>query len=399
MTDGGTMTTDGATTQPMGPASSWTTSATSDRAAYLAVALSPGIGIARLHSILKACSTPRGALAAPLAFLSTIPGISRAAATALSERTIADGERVLVEAARLGAIALIPEDPFFPSSLREISDAPPVLFAKGRLELISRPAVAIVGSRDHSAYGAEVCRLVAGAAASAGITVVSGMARGLDAIAHQAALEAGGTTIGILGNGLGVVYPTANRALYDCVGTDGLILSEFPPGERPHAGSFPRRNRLISGLSRVTVVIEAAHGSGALITASTALDQGRDVMAVPGPITSATSAGANALLRDGAEPLLEVADLLSHYPECDLATRLPARPPASARPPAAVPRVTIPPELAPVAACLGAELVHIDAIALVTKLPPGDCLAMLAQLELIGAVEQRPGGLFRLARA
>ncbi|MGE5927902.1 MAG: DNA-processing protein DprA [Gemmatimonadota bacterium] len=305
-----------------------------------------------------------------------------------------------MDAAKLGAITLLPDDALFPPQLREIPDAPAALFAKGRLELLGRAAVAIVGSRDHSPYGAEVCRMIAGAAAQAGISVVSGMARGLDAVAHQAALEAGGTTIGILGNGLGVVYPAANRSLYERVGTEGLLLSEFPPGERPQAWSFPRRNRLISGLARVTVVVEAAHGSGALITGGTALDQGRDVMAVPGPITSRTSAGANALIRDGAEPLLEVADLLAHYPES-----LPASAPrfSGAAPPApplpVQPAVTIPPELAPVAHCLGAAPVHIDAIVMVSGLPPGDCLAALAQLELLGAVEQRPGAHFCLARA
>lgn len=379
----------------MGPASTWTTTATSDRAAYLAVALSSGIGIGRLHSILQACSTPHGALAAPFEFLCAIPGLSRSAATALAARILADGERVLVEAARLGAVALLPDDALFPAGLTDIQDSPTVLFAKGRLELLSRPAVAIVGSRDHTGYGAEVSRTVAEAAAAAGIAVVSGMARGLDAIAHQAALDAGGATIGILGNGLGVIYPAANRELYDAVGTGGLLLTEFPPGERPQAWNFPRRNRLISGLARVTAVIEAAHGSGALITAGTALEQGRDVMAVPGPITSPTSAGANALIRDGAEPLLEIADLLAHYPEC---ASVDAHATPRARPtpaPAQQPMIAIPAPLAPVASCVGRELVHIDAISIVSGLPPGDCLAALAQLELLGAIEQRPGGMFR----
>lgn len=380
----------------MGPASSWTTSTASDRAAYLAVALSPGIGIERLHAILQSCATPRGALSAPFAFLCTIPGLSRPAATALAERSVADGERVLVQAAKLGAVALLPDDALFPPSLREIRDAPTLLFAKGRLELLARPAVAIVGSRDHSPYGAEVCRMIAVAAARAGITVVSGMARGLDAIAHQAALDAGGPTIGVLGNGLGVVYPAANRLLYDRVGTEGLLVTEFPPGERPHAGSFPRRNRLISALARVTVVAEAAQGSGALITAGTALEQGRDVMGVPGPITSPTSSGVNALLRDGAEPLLEIADLLAHYPD-SAGPPIPAAMPAPPEQKRLTPRVEVPREFAPVAACLGSELVHIDAIAMVSGLPPGDCLAALAQLELLGAVEQQPGGLFRFA--
>ena len=183
---------------------------------------------------------------------------------------------MLDEVERAGGRALLATDPEFPALLRHIPDPPPVLFALGDLGLLDRPAVAIVGSRDHSAYGAEVCRERSpGRPPPAGLVVVSGMARGLDAVAHAAALDAGGATIGVLGNGLGVIYPAANRALYQRVAADGLLLTEFPPGERPHVGSFPRRNRLISGLARVTVVVEAAEGSGALITAGAALDQGR----------------------------------------------------------------------------------------------------------------------------
>src|SRR5690606_32088757 len=273
------------------------------------------------------------------------------------------------------------------------------------------PAVAIVGSRDHTAYGADVCRMIARAAAGCGVTVVSGMARGLDAVAHRSALEAGGATIGVLGNGLGVIYPAANRELYEAVGGAGLLLTEFPPGERPFPGSFPRRNRLISGLAQVTVVAEAAQGSGALITAGTALDQGRDVMAVPGPITSRTSAGTNAPLRDGAEPPLSMEDLLAHFPGAvDTALEPGGRAPSAAgrhapvtgptatitsAPPAEPAPVPIPAEFSAVAGCLGRELVHIDAISIVSGQPPGEVLAVLAQLELIGAVEQHPGGLFR----
>ena len=215
----------------------------------------------------------------------------------------------------MGGRVLLFDDPEYPPSLRVIPDAPPVLFVQGGLSLLDPPAVAIVGSRDHTAYGGEVGRKLAWGAASAGLVVVSGMARGLDAVAHSAALDAGGGTIGVMGNGLGVVYPAANRRLYSRVERRGLLLTEFPPGERPSAGSFPRRNRLISGLARVTVVVEAARGSGALITAGTALDQGREVMAVPGNITSPTSTGANELIRDGATPLLTIEDLLRHYPE------------------------------------------------------------------------------------
>ena len=260
-----------------------------ERAAYVALALTPGIGAVRMSALLSHFQTATSAVSAPLASLCVVPGITRAAATAIAETSLSAGERALAAVDAIGASCLLPDDPRFPAALKEIPDPPTLIFARGRVELLRLAGVAIVGSRDHSAYGAEVCREVAREAAAAGVAVVSGMARGLDAIAHTAALDAGGATIGLLGNGLGVVYPAANRVLYRRVAEEGLLLTEFPPGERPGVGAFPRRNRLISGLARVTVVIEAAEGSGTLITVGTALAQGRDVMAVPGNISSPTS--------------------------------------------------------------------------------------------------------------
>ncbi len=228
--------------------------------------------------------------------------------------------RVLAAAERTGAETLVPEDDRYPAMLRTIPDPPAVLFTKGKLDLLTRPAVAIVGSRDHSRYGEEVCRALSRAAAGAGLVVVSGMARGLDAVAHTAALEAGGGTIGVLGSGIGFIYPASNGALYERIEREGLLLSEIPPGDRPHKGSFARRNRLISGLARVTVVVEAARESGTLGTVQWAQHQGRDVLVVPGPITSPVSVGTNGLLRDGAGPLLELRDLLDLYPELEART-------------------------------------------------------------------------------
>jgi DNA processing protein len=286
-----------------------------ERAAYIALALTPGVGAARMTALLSNFQSARGALSAPFALLCMVPGINRAVATAIADASLEAGQRTLAAIEAAEAHCLLPTDPAFPAAFAEIPDPPTLLFGQGDLSLLTRPAVAVVGSRDHSAYGAEVCREVTMRAAEAGLVVVSGMARGLDAVAHTAALDAGGSTIGILGNGLGVIYPAANRILYRRVAETGLLLTEFPPGERPMVGAFPRRNRLISGLARVTVVIEAAEGSGTLITVGTALAQGRDVMAVPGNISSSTSIGTNRLIRDGAEPLLEVEDLLAHYPE------------------------------------------------------------------------------------
>jgi DNA processing protein len=284
-----------------------------------------------------------------------------------------------------------------------------------------------VGSRDHTAYGAEICRTLATAAARRGIVVISGMARGLDAVGHVAALDAGGSTIGVLGNGLGVVYPAANRALYERVAAQGLLITEFPPGERPSVYTFPRRNRLISALARATVVVEAASGSGALITADAALEQGREVLAVPGNITSHTSVGTNRLIRDGAVPILEVADLLGLYPEAvgreggkadgaDRAVETDGADEAdeadraheadvfgeavrrSAGPPIEdLSLSTFTPTERRILTALGSVPLLIDDLAARAELPVPDALAGLFTLELAGRVEQWPGGLFARA--
>ena len=363
-----------------------------ERVAYLTLTQVPGMGSARLKNLLAVCSTARGAHSAPFEFLCTVPGVSRALATALKETPLETGRAIFEHAARLGAKVLVPDDAEYPALLREIPDPAPVLFALGDEALLGQPAAAIVGSRDHSAYGADVCRGISIVAAAAGVVIVSGMARGLDAVAQTAALDCGGSTIGVLGNGLGVTYPAANRALYDRVAKKGLLLTEFPPGERPHAGSFPRRNRLISGLCRVTVVVEAARGSGALITAGTALDQGREVMAVPGNITSPVSVGTNELIRDGAAPLLEPGDLLQHFPE--LAARLPPTSILAAASTRPLPEGLSADERQ-LAELLNGEAIHPDQLAERVQRPISEVLGLLSGLEIAGVVEQRPGRVFR----
>ena len=360
-----------------------------ERLAYLALTQVPGMGPVRLQLLLSTFGSALGAHSAPFAHLRALPGFSRAVATALKATPLAAGRTTAEAAAKLGAEVLVPTDPEYPPLLAHIQDPPPVLFALGNTALLHGSAAAIVGSRDHSAYGATVCRSLSAAAAGAGVVIVSGMARGLDAVAHLAALDAGGTTIGVLGNGLGVIYPAANRVLYERVGRDGLLVTEFPPGERPNVGSFPRRNRLISGLCRVTLVIEAAVGSGALITAGAALDQGREVMAVPGNITSVVSAGSNRLIRDGAAPVLEAADLLQHFP--DLAA-VPARTAAQLSRP--LPDALLPEERE-LAGLLGTDTVHPDELAARSRRPIGEVLALISGLEIAGVIEQCPGRLFR----
>ncbi|HTK43513.1 MAG TPA: DNA-processing protein DprA [Gemmatimonadales bacterium] len=362
-----------------------------ERTAYVTLALTPGIGAARLADLLAACGSALGALAAPFAFLRSIPGMTAAAATAVRNAKPADGEGVLAAVRELGAETLLPGDELFPAAVGQIDEPPVLVFAAGNLSLLGRPSAAIVGSRNHTPYGAAACRTIASAFARAGGCVVSGMARGLDAVAHHAALEVGGGTIGVLGNGLGVVYPAANRKLYDAMAERGLLLTEFPPGERPHAGSFPQRNRLISGLARAAVVVEAAPGSGALITANFALEQGKEVLAVPGPITSPTSIGTNRLIRDGATPILDPVDLFHHFPELEAAGCWAAWPDPSTP----TPSDRLPADDIALAEAVGFEPVHIDVLAERLRRPPGELLGALFTLELAGVVVQQAGGLFR----
>jgi DNA processing protein len=371
-----------------------------ERAMYVALAMTPGIGPQRLATVLEACHSALGAHSAPFAFLSALPGFSRAGATAIKQARPEDGRAILEAAARLGATSVLTRDPAYPERFRHLADPPPLLFLAGDSALVDRPAVAIVGSRDHTTYGAEVCRTLAGELAAAGIVVVSGMARGLDAIAHIGALEARGGTIGVLGNGLGVVYPAANRDLYDRVRDRGLLLTEFPPGERPSVYTFPRRNRLISALAQVTVVVEAALGSGALITAECALEQGKDVMAVPGNVTSHTSSGTNRLIRDGAAPVLEVADVLRLYDEVAGSPRTQFHseekapdPPPKSLGPAVDPTLT--PEQRVLLSALQSGPLGLDDLVQQSGLEVPQALAGLLTLELAGQVEPGTGGRYR----
>jgi DNA processing protein len=355
---------------------------TSADLAYVALALTPGIGRARLDNLLARFEYPVDVLRASQDDLEAVPGISCAAATALRHASLARAARLVRRAADLGGRVLTPGDPAFPPALKEIPERPALLFAAGDIELFTRPAVAIVGSRSHTRYGGEVARHLAGGCARAGLVVVSGMARGIDALAHAAALDAGGGTIGVLGNGLGVVYPAANRALYDRVREHGALLTEFPPGERPQVGSFPRRNRLVSGLARATLVIEAREKSGALVTVDAALSQGREVLAVPGPITSPLSVGCNRLIQHGAKPALGLRDVLEEY---GIALEN-------------APGARLPNDLTDderrVLAALDTEELHVDRVAEALDADPSLVLATLTSLEIRGLVRREPGQVF-----
>jgi DNA processing protein len=360
--------------------------------ATLALSLVPAIGSQRLRTLIRAFGSAQAALDAPQSKLASVWGIGPAAATAIKAASADDGARVLERLAALGARVLLAGQPAFPASLIEIPDAPAVLYVWGDMSLLTRPAVAMVGSRNHTSYGAEAARLLAGAVAQRAV-IVSGMARGIDAIVHTAALDAGGNSIGVLGNGFGVVYPAANRALYDRMVAHGCLVTEHPPGERPHAGSFPRRNRIISGLSRAVVVIEADLKSGALVTTDCALAQGRDVLAVPGPILSRTSAGCNKLIQQGATLVLTAADILEAV---GLAAGLREFGLALSTPAPRVPPIDLTGLELTLWNRMTLEPQHVDALVSSAGTAPADVLGALTDLELRGLVRQGPGMLFGL---
>ena len=274
------------------------------------------------------------------------------------------------------------DDPDFPQELLALGDAPPALFFVGRRELLNRPALAIVGSRSATPAGIENARAFAQALADAGLTIVSGLALGIDAGAHRGALEGRGSTIAVVGTGLDRVYPRRNLALAHRIAAQGLIISEYALGTPPLAPNFPLRNRLIAGLARGTLVVEAALQSGSLITARLANEAGRDVFAIPGSIHSPQSRGCHALIKQGAKLVETAQDILE---ELRLADPVPH---ANA--------VADAPALAdPLIAALGFDPVTLDALVARTGFSPAALNVRLLELELDGHVARLPGQLFQ----
>jgi len=293
----------------------------------------------------------------------------------------ADGYRASLSAKGLRFVGR--SEPSFPQFLRELHDPPPGLFLRGSAEpqLLSEPSVAIVGARSCSSYGSQVARMLGRELAGAGLVVVSGMARGVDGEAHRGALEAGGATIAVLGCGIDRDYPAAHTHLARGICANGLVVSEYAPEVEPAPWRFPARNRIIAGLCAATVIVEARERSGALITADFALEAGREVFAVPGEITSALSAGTNALLRVGAVPLTSSADVLE-------ALGIEARAPE---------RLELSGHAADVLAALSRQPAGADELGRVSGLDAAALATALAELELAGAVVEADG-LYRGVR-
>ena len=263
-------------------------------------------------------------------------------------------------------------DAAYPAELRELEQPPAELWMLGSLAALEGPRVAIVGTREATAYGERVTREIAGALARAGACIVSGLARGIDAAAHRAALAAHGRTVAVLGTGVDVAYPVGHRGLHADIAERGLLLAEQPPGSGAHRGSFPRRNRIIAALARLVIVVEAPSRSGALNTASHAAELGRLVAAVPGPIDAPSSAGSTGLLRDGAQVIGSIGDALARAGLSAAGARRRVEPEGDER---------------AVWLALSDGALEIDAIVATTRLPAGRCLAAVSALELAGAVE------------
>ena len=271
--------------------------------------------------------------------------------------------------------------PEYPSELKDLAHPPRELYTIGRSSALSIPRVAIVGTRNSTAYGERITRTLARALVRGGVSIVSGMARGIDAAAHRTALEEGGNTVAILGTGVDVPYPVGHRLLHRAIAEHGLVLSENPPGMKAAQGAFPKRNRIIAALAPVTIVVEAGFRSGALNTASQAIELGRVVAAVPGPIDSDQSRGSNQLLRDGAVLIAAPEDALSLLG-------------------VSLPRVAPPPPLLPeseqkVWDAIAEGFVETDSLPALTGLTMAECLAAITSLEIIGLVECSLAGEIR----
>ncbi len=271
----------------------------------------PGVGPRTFRALLEQFGTAGKVLSSPLSRLKEVPGVGlRLAARIADARREFDPDAELALCAQRGVRVLPSSDPAFPQPLKEIDDPPPLLYLRGTIEPVDALAIAIVGSRRCTTYGLRTAERLAQSLARVGLTVVSGLARGIDAAAHRGALKAGGRTIAVLANGLGAIYPPEHDDLAREISRAGAILSEMPMRQAPMAGLFPQRNRIISGLSLGVVVVEATPRSGSLVTVKHAMEQNREVFAVPGPVDSLPSRGCHRLIRDGARLVETVDDIL-----------------------------------------------------------------------------------------
>lgn len=353
----------------------------------VALSLLPGIGPARFQKLLARFKDPERAWHVSERELLSLGVDAKTLPALLERRRTLNLDREIDRLEALEVTVLTMDDPIYPMQLAEIYNAPPILYVKGEITRQDEQAVGVVGTRSPTVYGKELAARIVPQLVSAGLTVVSGFARGIDSIAHNAALDAGGRTIAVLGCGIDVIYPAENRRLFHRIVEHGAVVTDYPLGTKPDAFNFPARNRIVSGLTLGTLVVEAQHGSGALITADYALEQNREVFAFPGRATDRGSSGCNRLIREGraklvtsAEDILEELDLTVAVQQLAIKAVLPAND-----------------EEGKLLALLSHEPVHVDELVRRTALPAPSVASTLMMLELKGAVRQVGSMAFVLA--
>ncbi|MGB2868216.1 MAG: DNA-processing protein DprA [Bacteroidota bacterium] len=348
----------------------------------------PRVGPQKIRALVGHFKTPAAVFAASPIEIARVPGIDKNLASTIAHFTGGDeyADDQLRRLNRLGARIVTVWESEYPDLLRKIYDPPAFLFLLGNVKAEDNHAIAIVGTRLPSAYGEATAEMFSRELSRIGITTVSGLARGVDTIVHSATLKAGGRTIAVIGSGLDVPYPPENRKLMERIGEEGAVVSEFPMGTTPDPQNFPRRNRIISGLSLGTLVVESAEDGGAMITASTALDQNREVFAVPGMISEKRTVGPHKLIKEGRAKLVQcVEDIVEELrPLQSLSKKgLPTLPP---------------PELSlfeqRVYDILDIQPIHVDSIAEKADMSTSDVLVNLLSLEFKGIVKQLPGKMF-----
>ncbi len=355
---------------------------------WLALSLIPGVGSVLIRRLLDRFNTPEAVFRAPLKELLRIEGLGQRVAGEIrkgpSEKAV---EKELSLLKKTGGRVVTLKDDDYPKRLKDIYDPPALLYLRGGFRREDELAVAIVGSRKTSGYGREITERIGEDLARHGVTVVSGMARGIDSVAHHGALQGGGRTIAVLGCGVDVIYPSENRNLFHRIVDQGAVVSEFPMGSPPEAGHFPRRNRIISGLSIGVVIVQASADSGSLITAGYALEQGREVFAVPGNVGAEGSRGTNQLIKEGAKLVESSEDILEEIlpqwrGEEEMARK------------AEAPVLRLPEGEKSLYGLLSETPLHIDVIIRESRLDPGSVSSLLLNLELKGLISQWPGKCF-----
>jgi DNA processing protein len=351
---------------------------TGELAAWIELSLVPGLGDQRFRSLLSTFGPPSRILNATRSQLGRVVP-ETLAARILERNRGSEVEKTLQWAAQTGHAVLTLADAEYPKQLLEIPDPPALLYVAGNVKLLSSSALAVVGSRNATPQGMKNAQSFARAFSEAGLAIVSGLALGVDSAAHRGGLEGRGSTIAVLGTGIDVVYPKRNEPLAQEISSRGALVSEFPLGTPPNAANFPRRNRLISGLARGCLVVEAALDSGSLITARLAAEQGREVLAIPGSIHSPLSRGCHALIKQGAKLVESAQDVLEELGAARVPDTTPSGP-ASGH---------------DLLDKMGFDPCHIDELIACSGLTAEVVSAILLQLELEGKIASLPGGLYQ----